>query len=459
MGVAMSRVEFFGKRLAVIGLGVSGVAMCESAAAIGAVPVGFDEKPSDVPLVMAASDRLQAIGVEVVTGWHGELEGDFDWVLVSPGLPPGHPVLSAWAGKVMGEVEFAYRIAEAPILAVTGTNGKSTTTVMLYKILQDRGAILCGNIAGSGYDEHVLSEAALNTPGTGFLVAEISSAQLETVIGFRPRVACITNITEDHQDRYGSMDKYRSAKMNLFKNMGLGDAVIWNADDGTVDISGVSASEVIAVHPSGGKGRFCRREGSQVWFGDTSFEVANLPFIGEMNIANAMMAWSMACSAVGGSTNEMLGGLLAFRPLEHRMEPLGAKGGVQVVNNSMCTNPMAVINSCLSLKQRLHVLMGGNTKNGDYAPLRNFLQSSGQNVYLYGSDSGHLNNLLGGGFAEYPSLEAAFDSAVVAAQPGEVVMLAPGCASSGPFANFKERGAAFKRIAKDWLENEEIRKS
>lgn len=447
----MSRAEFAGKRLAVIGLGVSGVAMCEAAAAIGAVPVGFDEIPSDVPRVREAVDRLQALGIEAVTGWHGELEPGFDWILVSPGLPPGHPVIEAWKGKVMGEVEFAFRIAEAPILAVTGTNGKSTTTVMLYKILKHQGAILCGNIAGSGYPEHVLSTAALKTPSDGVLVAEVSSAQLETVISFRPKVACITNITEDHQDRYGSMEKYRAAKMNLFKNMAAGDTIVWNGDDGTVALTGNETAEVLTVLPKRGEGRYCRRSGATIWFGDREFQVADLPFLGEMNVANAMVAWTMACAYTVGARPGMVEGLLSFQPLEHRMEPLGVRDGVQVVNNSMCTNPMAVINSCESLSSKLHILMGGNTKNGDYSPLREYLQQGDQKVYLYGSDAKHLNGLLGGGYPEYPDLESAFTAAVAAAQAGEVVMLAPGCASSGPYKNFKERGAAFKKIAKEWL--------
>jgi UDP-N-acetylmuramoylalanine--D-glutamate ligase len=455
------RSEFVGKRLAVIGLGVSGVAMCEAAVAVGATPVAFDEKPSDVERVRDMADRLQAQGIEVVTGWHGDLEGDFDWVLVSPGLPPGHPVMSAWAGKIMGEIEFAYRIAEAPILAITGTNGKSTTTVMLYKCLQDHGAVLCGNIAGSGYDEHVLTEAALNTPADGVLVAEISSAQLETVIDWRPQVATITNITEDHQDRYGSFEKYKNAKLNMFKNMGDGQVAVLNLDEPTVDKMWVSSGGFVGFKPDGGKGIGSQtfRTDHALWFSGVEIKFVDLPFIGEMNYANAMTAWEMASAYVGESDAGMLNRLMEFRPLENRMEPLGAKDGVQVVNNSMCTNPMAVIKSCESLKQNLHVLMGGNTKSGDYSPLQKYLQSMGHKVYLYGSDAGYLNSLLGGSYPEYADLSSAFASAVSAAESGEVVMLAPGCASSGPYANFKERGNAFKQIAKEWLENETKRKS
>jgi UDP-N-acetylmuramoylalanine--D-glutamate ligase len=457
----VSRAEFAGKRVAVIGLGVSGVAMCEAAVEVGATPIAFDEKPSDVQRVMEAADRLQAKGIEVVTGWHGELEGDFDWVLVSPGLPPGHPVMSAWAGKIMGEIEFAYRIAEAPILAITGTNGKSTTTVMLYKCLQDHGAVLCGNIAGSGYPEHVLTEAALTTPADGVLVAEISSAQLETVIDWCPRVATITNITEDHQDRYRSFEKYKTAKLNMFRNMGEGQVIVLNLDEESLDLELAGSVGFIGFCPDGGSGENAqtRRTDDALWFSGEEVKFVDLPFIGEMNFANAMTAWEMACAYVGEPTMGMLRRLLEFRPLENRMEPLGARDGVQVVNNSMCTNPMAVVKSCESLPQKLHILMGGNTKEGDYSSLQKYLHIAGHKVYLYGDDSGYLNSLLGGGYPEYSDLRSAFVDAVSVAEFGEVVMLAPGCASSGPYANFKERGSAFKQIAKEWLEDEEIRKS
>ena len=435
--------------------------MCEAAVAVGALPVAFDEKPSDVQRVMEAADRLQARGIEVVTSWHGELEGEFDWVLVSPGLPPGHPVMAAWAGKIMGEIEFAFQIAEAPILAITGTNGKSTTTVMLYKCLQDFGAVLCGNIAGSGYPEHVLTEAALNTPADGVLVAEISSAQLETVIDWCPSVATITNITEDHQDRYGSFEKYKNAKLNMFRNMGNRQVIVLNLDEVSVDREWAKAATLVGFCPDGGSGLNAqtRRTEDAIWFSGEEVKFVDLPFIGEMNFANAMTAWEMACAHVGDPDMGMLRRLMEFRPLENRMEPLGARGGVQVVNNSMCTNPMAVIKSCESLPQKLHLLMGGNTKEGDYSSLQKYLHGAGHKVYLYGEDSGYLNSLLGGGYLEFSDLRSAFVEAVSAARSGEVLMLAPGCASSGPYANFRERGTAFKTIAKEWLENEEIRKS
>lgn len=452
-----NREQFVGKRLAIIGLGVSGIAMCEAAKAIGAIPIGFDEKTGDVPGVMAAFDRLSAQGIEVVTGWTGQLEDDFEWVLVSPGLPPGHPVMSQMRGKIMGEVEFAYRIAQAPMLAITGTNGKSTTTVMLYKCLQDHGAVLCGNIAGSGYPEHVLTEAALNTPADGVLVAEISSAQLETVISFRPDVTALTNITEDHLDRYKSFDEYKSAKLNMFKNMTGEQVGVYNYREHSLRPEMYGNAKIQEFQPMGGSRpnpNTLRFDDRSILFGKWEVNLEDLPFVGEMNYTNAMMAWEMACAHVGEPDRQMLDRLLEFRPLANRLEPLGERNGIRVINNSMCTNPMAVIQSCKSFRQKLHVLMGGNTKNMDFSPVRDYLQESGQKVYLYGSDAGILNSLLGGKLDEYPSLESAFDAATKNATAGEIILLAPGCSSSAPFANFKERGEAFRKVAKEWLKDE-----
>lgn len=451
-----NREQFNGKRLAVIGLGVSGIAMCEAAKAIGAIPIGFDEKTGDVPAVMAAFDRLSAQGIEVVTGWTGQLTDEFDWVLVSPGLPPGHPVMSQLVGKIMGEVEFAYRIAMAPMLAITGTNGKSTTTVMLYKCLQDHGAVLCGNISGSGYPEHVLTEAALKTPADGVLIAEISSAQLETVISFRPDVAALTNITEDHLDRYKTFDEYRSAKLNMFKNMTCNQVCVLNLNEPSLQRDWAKNASIVGFSPEGGLVEHAqtRRIDDSLWLSGHEVKLTELPFVGEMNYANAMMAWEMACAFIGTPDAGMFRRLLEFKPLSNRLEPLGERNGVRIINNSMCTNPVAVVQSCKSFRQKLHVLMGGNTKNMDFAPLRDYLQVSGQKVYLYGSDAGILNNLLGGKLDEYPTLEIAFKKATQNATAGEIILLAPGCSSSGPFANFRERGDAFRKVAKEWLEDE-----
>lgn len=459
----MPRSEFRDRRVAVAGAGVSGLAVARAVKALGGFPTVLDQSPGDQPRVMAAVDQLEAAGIDVVTGWHGRLDPtDHDLLVVSPGIPPHHPVFEDMEGQTIGEIEFAYRISEAPILAITGTNGKSTSTVMLWKILDGGGfgAQLCGNIAGSGYPEQVFTTAALNTSAEGCLVAEVSSAQLETVSTWRPRVATITNITDDHRDRYPNFNDYAAAKLNLFKNMGEGDTIIWNSDEPSVTRQMVedasNGAKIIAFSPSGENlaDGVTRRRGGTIWLSGQEVHKNDLPFLGEHNIANAMMAWEMACALVGEAHIGMFNGLMEFRSLENRMELLGTKNGVRIINNSMCTNPMAVVKSSQSLEGKHHLIMGGNTKNMDFSPLHDYLKSSTHKVYLFGPSPDGLRAMLGGGWPVFETLKEAFLAAANQATDGETVMLAPGCASASPYANFRERGAAFKEIAKEWLEND-----
>lgn len=450
----MNRDWFAGKRVAVAGMGVSGLAVGRAVKRLGGHAVVLDQQPGDVPRVMAAVDRLQNEEIEAVTGWHGRLDAaEFDLLVVSPGLPRQHPVMADMAGKVIGEVEFAYRVAEAPILAITGTNGKSTTTVMLWLMLRGAGveAALCGNIAGTGYPEQVLTDAAMSTSAEGFLVAEISSAQLETVSSFRPRVGYISNITDDHRDRYPDFEDYRNAKLNLFNRIGEGDVVVLNRDGRTVTEAMVRERAEEAAILS-----FSTEEavaGDVLRLGDQDLLISELPFFGRHNLTNALAAWTMA-SAVVGEDAGLVDGLLRFRHLDNRMELLGERGGVRVINNSMCTNPEAVVASSRSLEGRQHLLMGGNTKNMDFSPVRDYLAGVEHKVYLFGPDPGRMNGMIGGAWPSFATLGEAFGAAALAAAPGETVMLAPGCASAEPYRNFRERGDAFRAIAKEWLNNE-----
>lgn len=451
----MSRAEFAGKRVAVAGMGVSGLAVGKAVNACGGKATVFDQQPGDTPRVMSAVDKLQEAGVEAVTGWHGRLDpADYDLLVVSPGLPRNHPVMADMAGRVIGEVEFGYRVVEAPVLAITGTNGKSTTTVMLWLMLRGAGveATLCGNIAGTGYPEKVFTDAAMETPEGGYLVAEISSAQLETVSSFCPQVGYIANITDDHRDRYPEFDDYKNAKLNLFNKMSYEQVVALNLDNRTVTEADVrSRSQDVQIEGFSPSAAF---DGSTLKLGEFSLGAKSLPFFGRHNMTNALAAWTMACQVVEPSQG-MIDGLMRFRHLDNRMELVGERGGIRVINNSMCTNPEAVVASSQSIDGVQHLLVGGNTKNMDFSPLKAYLAASPHKVYVFGPDPSILNGMIGGSWPEFRSLDAAFKAAVSAAKSGETVMLAPGCASAEPFRNFRERGDAFKTIAKEWLEDEQ----
>lgn len=452
------------KRIAVAGLARSGLAIARAAQQLGARPVVFDQKPGDDPHVIAAVDQLGGQGIEVQTGWHGRLDpAEFDLLVASPGFPRSHPsILDMLAGgrEVWSEVEFAYRISRRPILAITGTNGKSTTTTLLWLLINGAGqrAPLCGNIAGSGYDEVTLTEAALSTLGSNppdVLVAEVSSYQLEWVDRFRPRVATVTNVTPDHLDRHPSFDDYFRTKMRLLACMGQGDAAVFNASEPSV-----SADKVAPYVPAGlAVTRFVPEslfDGVTVNLGRAQVLRRDLPMLGQANLLNLFTAWAMATAWLGEPMDEVLEGMLAaakgFRGLEHRMQAIGERDEVLVVDNSMCTNPAAVVASSRSLDRPQHLLMGGNTKNLDFGPVRDYLLNVEHRVYLFGPHPQSLSAMLGERWPVFKTLDDAFAAATAAARPGDAVLLAPGCASAAPYANFRERGEAFQAMAKEWLE-------
>lgn len=464
-------------RVAVAGMGRSGLAIAKACAERGARATVFDERLADTEDRIGTVERLQGMGAEVVTGWHGRLEaGRFEALVVSPGFRREHPVIrdALAAGiEVLSEVEFAYRISPNPIVAITGTNGKSTTTVLTWTLLAAAGkdAVLCGNIAGSGYPEMPLTEAALLTGEPGrVLVAEVSSFQLEWVSQFRPRAAAITNVTPDHLDRHPSFEDYRATKFRIFAAQGEGDVAVVNESEPSLPadlilpaIPREVAVRSFAMTPGDARQHghavlpSSYRDGPDLVLGGIRVSAFDLPLVGEYNLANAMMAWELATGLLGtpdeATQTEMLRAIAGFRGLEHRMERLGERGGVLVVNNSMCTNPAAVVASSSGLARRQHIVMGGFTKNLDYTPVREYLARTNHVAYVMGEDS-ELARQLGVDRA-YPSLEAAFEAAVSSSTAGEAILLAPGCMSTAPFRDFRERGAAFKRLAEAWLAQED----
>lgn len=449
-----------GARIAVFGLARSGLSVAKAAIALGATPTVVDEKSEDSLKSKDILQEARAVGAEVSLAWTGEFTGDYDFVVTSPGVPFDHPKLQQAVGyglPVYSEVEFAYRISRAPIIAITGTNGKSTTTAMTYACLLAAGkeALLCGNIYGSGYAEVPLTEAALQSTKDQVLVAEISSFQLEWVSAFRPLAATITNITPDHLDRHKSFVEYAAAKHRIYANQGAHDFAIVNADDPEVEWPPVP--QVFLFGRAGDHAQVT--DAGLVLLGE---EVGreDLSVYGDHNLMNAGAAALLASAALAVESagqleipSKVIDGLKKFKGIAHRMELVGEKGGVPVFNNSMCTNPAAVIRSSESLSARQHLLIGGSNKKLDFSPLTGYLAASGHAPYLYGRDAEDINRQLGGQYPVYGTMADAFQAAVRNAKAGEVVMLAPGCASMDQFRDFEDRGNVFRAIAKEWLES------
>ena len=483
-------------RVGILGLGRSGVSAAKAALHAGAHPFVVDESQSTSRAQAQNKIELEAMGVPVSCGWAGTFsKGNTDLVVTSPGVPQDNPKLLRAVDAdlaVIGEIELAYRISKAPIIALTGTNGKSTTTVMTYLCAQSAGLkpILCGNIFGSGFEEVPLTEAAITASADQVLIAEISSFQLEWTKNFHPVSAGITNIWADHLNRYhGSLAEYAATKQRIFLAQNREDYAVVRALDPLV-----KAPKGPTVLTFGSSGEHAVVDDDSILVLGTRLTSKKLPFHEPHNMQNAAMAsllvygylrWrrgrdphshasmllqeaeeqaraSKASKRTVYSRREsdvepyimpaeVLHGLQNFTGLAHRMEPVGERDGVRIINNSMCTNVDAIIKSAMAIKEPKHLLIGGVNKGVDFKPLKNYLANRQSRAYLFGRDASDIDSMLGGEWPIYGTLEEAFSAALAAVKPGEAIMLSPGCASFDQFEDFRDRGNVFKQIAKEWL--------
>jgi len=503
------------RNIAILGLGRSGLAMARAAKKLGAWGTVFDKNRAEDLSKPEVLEEALAEGIEVELGWDGNLPPGYDLLAVNPAIPKSHPALIAAVEKgieIVGEIELAYRVSKAPIVAITGTNGKSTTTVMTYLCLKACGEdpVLCGNIYGSGYPEMPLTEAALASTPDQILVAEISSFQLEWVSEFKPVSAGITNIWPDHLDRHSSFEEYAETKQRIFARQTAEDFAIVKANDPVVAAPGAvgngyrprhrrgASSGGVGPSPTvltfGATGEHARVEELDLQILDQRVKLEDLPFYEPHNYVNAGMAALLAYGALKNKSvvlpdshaahlieeaeenarikreakrtvysarttteppfalpPQIVEGLLAFHGIAHRMEAIGERDGVRVINNSMCTNPDAVIKSAMAVKDPSHLLIGGVNKGLDFGPLRHYLANHRHKAYIFGSHATDLNKMLGESYPVFRTLEEAFQAATEAAVKGEVIMLAPGCASTDQFRDFRDRGDAFRNLAKEWL--------
>ena len=453
--------------LVVLGLGRSGVSAAKAAIASGANVIAVDEKSGDDPIIANAVRDLGNLGVDVRPGWKkGLSETGAQTVVTSPGVPRNHELLLEAVRngqEVISEIELAYRIAKAPIVAITGTNGKSTTTVMSWLCAKAAGydAVLCGNIYGSGYEEVPLTEAASGTStplppsssaagggGKPALIAEVSSFQLEWVNEFRPKAATITNITPDHLNRYESFEDYADTKRRIFQRMGDDDRAVWHDGDFSTE-----PPHGIKVLTYGDGAKHSWIDGKRMHLAGACIELSELPFQEPHNYLNAMSAGLLVygLSDESADPQKILHALKSFRGLAHRMERLGEKNGVKLINNSMCTNPAAVISSSRAIEGKQRLLIGGVNKGLEFGPVGEYLREEGHAAYLFGTDGPAIAEAMGRGWLVFRTMAEAFAAAASDAKPGETIMLAPGVASMDQFVDFRDRGEAFRQLAMEWL--------
>lgn len=466
---------FKGKQVSVLGAGRSGLAAARALQRLGASVLLSDRLPWD-RLTAERRREITALGLPFRGGEPAEraVPTETDLVVTSPGIPrTSEPILLAVRRGVpiWSEVELAYRLACAPLVAVTGTNGKTTTAALLGSILQadGRAALVAGNISADDLKQ-TLTEAACATCGpqrgeSPLLVAEISSFQLEWVDAFAPRIGILTNVTPDHLDRYRDFEDYAHTKARLFSAQGPGDLAIVNYDD-------PAAREIGLPLPAARTAWFTRNAcsvgaGPAAWIENdvltvrAALEERPLPILaatglppslpGTHSVENALAA-ALAAVLLGVQSECVASAIRSFAGVPHRMEFVRELAGVRYINNSMCTNVAAAVRSIQALDRPAVVIAGGADKDLDFAPLAPVLRSRAKSVLLIGAAADKMECALRSGGCDTlehaTDLESAVQRAARLAGPGDIVILAPACASFDMFTDFEARGETFRRTVR-----------
>ena len=450
--------EFNNKTIAVIGLARSGLACCDVLTQLGAHVIPYDGKPAAA--LTDAISHLSMLGLTPLTGGAALDYSQLDYVITSPGVRKNAAVLldAVAAGvPVLGEIEAACRIARAPILAITGTNGKTTTTILLGEMLKAAGieTYIAGNIA-AGDIALPLIQAAFDAPPNAAIVAEISSFQLEWISTFRPKVAALLNISPDHGDRQ-TWEEYVAAKWRIFENQTEDDFTVIGA-------SLASASqENLLCAVQWGFGHPCFQEQRVTTNGvdihidfnlsdevDYAYicKVDEIKLPGAHNLENIMAAAAMA-TAFGIGIEPIRKVATTFTGVVHRLEYVETIAGVKYVNNSMCTNADAFEKSLQALPEPKVVIAGGVFKGGDVATLADaVVKNNVKALVLIGRSAPQIEDAAraAGYGAAYlaGTLQEAVTTAASLASAGDTVLLAPACASFDMFQDFEDRGNQFK---------------
>ena len=450
------------RSVAIIGMGKSGVAASQLLQAVGARVTIADEKEESGLQDRVA--RLRGGPIRVMTGTAlQEALHDVELVVLSPGVPSDHPALETMRDRgvrIVGEIELASWFLEAPLIAVTGTNGKSTTVRLIGAMLEESGkkAFVGGNL-GTPLCEAVSRPSASDGPSIPssspyeFVVAEVSSFQLETIEQFHPWIAALLNLTPDHLDRHPSFGHYRAAKKRIFENQTSCDVAVLNLDDPIVAEMGETLSAAVigfslarplqdGVYLQGHEIK-ARIRGAETVVAATS-EI-RLP--GMHNLANVMAA--VAIGILCGCRLEAIRRALStFSGLEHALEFVRELRGVKFFNDSKGTNVDATEKALASFDEPILLILGGKDKGGNFAQLRDPVRRKVKRVVVMGEAAPRLAQILKGikPVSSAGSLSEAVTLAGREAEAGDVVLLSPACASFDMFRNYEERGREFKRI-------------
>ena len=443
-------IDLPGKRVLVVGLARTGTAASLFAAGGGAAVTGTDKK-SESELAETAA-RLRAAGVKLELGGHASrsfLEQDL--IIISPGVPAKLPPLELARARgipVWSEIELAWRFLRGKLIAITGSNGKTTTTSLVAHILKTAGipTLVGGNI---GTPLLSLVESSTDSSVT---VAEISSFQLETIDAFRPEIGVILNITPDHLDRHASFAEYAQAKARLFENQVERDAAVLNADDPEITQRIPSRPHLywFSRQKRVAEGAFLRD--NQIFFRTDGHEEAlarreDIPLRGEHNVENVLAACASSYLA-GAEPASIARGVKTFAGVEHRLEFVAEIRGVAFYNDSKATNVDAALKALDAFRTPVLMILGGKDKGSDFTPLREPLGERARLALLIGAAAEKIAGQIGDAvpIERAGTLDRALELAMKHARPGDTVLLAPACASFDQFENFEHRGRVFKEL-------------
>jgi len=446
-------MDFTGKKIVVIGMGKTGIATARFLGKQGARVRVTDEKPFDQwgdEIKQIAQEKWLEIGdynTRILTG--------ACFVVSSPGVPPDNALLVDAQKRnipVISEIELAYWVLKVPVIAVTGTNGKTTTTTLLGEILRCSGkkVFVGGNIGTP------LIEYAEGPQEDDFIVAEISSFQLQWIRKFRPFIAVLLNITCDHIDYHGSFAEYSRIKKRVFANQTKEDFAILNAaDPEQEDLDRIIDAQVMKFSSKRvlKKGIFIKNNNIVFRVPGANEEqyplsIINLP--GLHNVENVMAA-IMAARLCGCSQENIITAVSAFHGLPHRIEFAGEKDSIKFYDDSKGTNVDSVVRALETFTKPVILLLGGRDKNGDFESLKPLIAARAKKVILFGEARDRIASLIGNDkpVMKTTKLRQAVESAYKDARSGDVVLLSPGCASFDEFANYKERGNFFKDVVRN----------